>query len=111
MSITEQDFHDLLHKDVGTPANRYKLVRRGKRTIRKPIKKEHSSNWSEATVSLGANKVLVNAYLDLQQNDLSNADYQRLKQLALANIGRVILDWVLKRSLTMLQPTIAKTIP
>jgi hypothetical protein len=88
MPLTVQDFHDLLHKDVGTPADSYKLVRRGKSTIRKPIKKEHSAHWAEATVSLGANKVLLNVYLDLQQNDLSNADYQRLKQLALNGVGQ-----------------------
>lgn len=82
MPLTVQDFHDLLHKDVGTPADSYKIVRSGKRTIRKPISKEHSANWSEATVNLSANKVLVNVYLNMQQNSLNNQDFTRLKQLA-----------------------------
>jgi hypothetical protein len=87
-NLTTQDFHQELHKLTGKPADRYKTIHRGKQIIRKKISYEHSSNWSEASVNLQAKKIDVKVYLDFQQNNLTNADYQRLVQLARDGINR-----------------------
>jgi hypothetical protein len=63
-NLTAQDFHEELHKLTGSPADRYRTIHRGKRTIRKRITYEHSSNWCEASVNLQAKKIDIKVYLD-----------------------------------------------
>jgi hypothetical protein len=82
MALTPDQFHKLIHSAVGTPKVDYEVKRRGKTTIRKPKSREHSANWAEATANLSSNKILLNVYLNMQQNSLSNKDFTRLKQLA-----------------------------
>lgn len=89
-TLTPEAFHNALHKDINKPArdfrNQYVATRdtRGDPEIRHGA---HRSPWADAAVYLEQKFINVHVYLNFKQNDLSNADYERLKKLASEGIA------------------------
>lgn len=89
MSITtEAQFHEAIHKNIGSPSLKYITRQRGKHKKRIQISKIHASDWAISTINLSTRSVSVTVFLDFQQNSLSAADYSKLKSLAIAGIGQ-----------------------
>lgn len=96
MAITNiEDFHVAVHGSVGTPTPGVKIIARHKFNIRKTFDKSHTSKWATSRVNLASKIINIDVYIDFQQNSLSDADYQKLKQLAMKGIesfwSRVIM--------------------
>jgi hypothetical protein len=86
--MTPDEFHTALHVDLGKPQVEVRTRTAGKFVYKEIVKEPgaHRASWALASVTLSAHSIKVQINLNLKKNDLSAADYLRLKGLALQGI-------------------------
>lgn len=86
--ITQEDFHNAINKDVGTPTKKYISIPHPKQNIRKEVPKIHAADWAIAKADLTAKVINIVIHINFQQNSLTGAEYDKLRTLAATGIAR-----------------------
>ena len=85
--LTIEKFHELLHKGINKPVkdfrNKWSPVR--KKRI-KVYSNAHKASWAKATIFAERKTINIRVYLNFKKNNLSDSDYEKLKELACIGI-------------------------
>ena len=87
--LTEASFHEILHTDIDKPIKNYrKKWAAGRKRKIKVHNGAHRAPWADASVCLSKKQINIDVYLNFKKNDLSDKDYNKLKNLAAEGINK-----------------------
>lgn len=90
-SLTLEKFEEHLHKAIDKPTTNFRMrkvgpSRQGRRREVKVHNGAHRATWAKTTINSHLRTISINVFLNFKQNDLNQADYGKLKALAMAGI-------------------------
>ncbi len=92
ITLTEDDFHDDIHKSVGKPSQKVIYIGHGKSRKRQVVSKTHTSNWAESYVNIATKTVKTTVYIDYKDRDITPAEFSHLQRLASSGINQYWSD-------------------
>ena len=90
-ALTLDRFEEHLHKAIDKPTTNFRMrrvgpSRQGRRREVKVHNGAHRAKWAQTTINSRLRTISINVFLNFKQNNLRQADYSKLKALAMAGI-------------------------
>jgi len=90
-AITLERFEEHLHKAIDKPTTNFRMrrvgpSRQGRRIEVKVHNGAHRATWAKTTINSRLRAISINVFLNFKQNNLRQADYSKLKALAMVGI-------------------------
>jgi len=89
--LTLERFEEHLHKAIDKPTTNFRMrkvgpSRQGRRREVKVHNGAHRATWAKTTINSRLRTISINVFLNFKQNNLRQADYSKLKALAMVGI-------------------------
>ncbi|RZF93748.1 hypothetical protein EXT42_04775 [Pseudoalteromonas sp. CO302Y] len=90
-ALTLERFEEHLHKAIDKPTTNFRMIRvgpsrQGRRREIKVHNGAHRATWAKTIINSRLRTISINVFLNFKQNNLSQADYRKLKALAMEGI-------------------------